>query len=225
MPYVIWEGYWMTRSFHVLCLAVGCVVAFAIDHAIETGVAEAQGPSSIQAMLAGLEDGSIQSNTVEYKPGSVRWGRAVGIVDAPLSDVLAVVENYAGYQTFMPHFKVSKVLSQRGLNALVYMQASIARNTMNLWAQMKVGPRPNEGETRIIEGKMVDGNMDAMLARWEVTSIDANRTLVAFQLLMDPKLPLPDSLVSSENEIATKKTIKALRQVMVERLKKTTAKR
>ena len=54
-------------------------------------------------------------------------------------------------------------------------------------------------ETRVIEGKMVEGNMDAMLARWEVTSIDAKRTLVAFQLLMDPKLPLPDSFVSSEN--------------------------
>lgn len=211
----------MTRSLSVLCLAIGCVVAFATDHAL----AEAQGPSSIQAMLAGLEDGSIQSKTVEYKPGGVRWGRAVGIVEAPLTDVLSVVENYGGYQSFMPHFKVSKVLSQRGSSALVYMQASLAKNTMNLWAQMKVGPRPNEGETRIIEGKMVDGNMDAMLARWEVTSIDAKRTLVAFQLLMDPKLPLPDSFVSSENETATKKTIRALRQVMAERLKKTTAKR
>jgi ribosome-associated toxin RatA of RatAB toxin-antitoxin module len=208
------------RSLSVLCLAIGCVVA-ATDHA----QAEAQGPAGIKAMLAGLEDGTIQSKTVEYKPGGVRWGRAVGIVDAPLGDVLSVVENYAGYQTFMPHFKVSKVLSQRGTSALVYMQASLAKNTMNLWAQMKVGPRPNEGETRIIEGKMVDGNMDAMLARWEVTSIDANRTLVAFQLLMDPKLPLPDSFVSSENETATKKTIKALRQVMAERLKKATAKR
>jgi ribosome-associated toxin RatA of RatAB toxin-antitoxin module len=87
---------------------------------------------------------------------------------------------------------------------------------------MKVGPRPNEGDTRVIEGKMVDGSMDAMMARWEVTPIDANRTLVAFQLLMDPKLPLPDSFVSSENEIATRKTIRALRQVLAERKQKQT---
>jgi ribosome-associated toxin RatA of RatAB toxin-antitoxin module len=210
----------MTRSLSVLRLVVTCVAALAINH---TAFAEAQGPTSEK--LAGLQDGTIKSSTVEYKPDSVRWGRAIGIVDAPLADVLAVVENYAGYQTFMPHFKVSKVLSQRGTSALVYMQASLARNTMNLWAQMKISPKASEGETRIIEGRMVDGNMDAMIARWEVTPIDANRTLVAFQLLMDPKLPLPDSFVSSENEIATKKTIKALRQVMVERLKKTTAKR
>ena len=209
----------MARSFRVLSLSVMCVVALGTGH---IAVATAQGPASIKAMLAGLEDGSIRGSEVEHIPGSVRWGRAVGIVDAPLADVLAVVENYAGYQTFMPHFRVSKVLSQRGSSALVYMQASIARDTMNLWAQMKVGPKPNQGETRIIEGKMVEGNMDTMLARWEVTPIDANRTLVAFQLLMDPKLPLPDSFVSSENEIATKKTLRALRRVVAERLKKTT---
>jgi ribosome-associated toxin RatA of RatAB toxin-antitoxin module len=197
----------------------------ALVTADRTALAEAQGPTSIPSMLSGLEDGSIRTSTVPYKPDGVRWGRAVGIVDAPLQDVLGVVENYAGYQTFMPHFKVSKVLSQRGRSALVYMQASVAGNTMNLWAQMKVGPKPDQGDTRIIEGKMVEGNMDAMIARWEVTPIDANRTLVAFQLLMDPKLPLPDSFVSTENETATRKTIKALRQLLAERLKKTTAKR
>jgi len=202
-------------------IGVLCAAAWSME---PVGGVEAQGPTSLKAMLAGLEDGTIRGTTVEHANSSVRWGRAVGIVDAPLADVLAVVQNYAGYHTFMPHFRVSKVLSQRGTSALVYMQASLARDTMNLWAQMKVGPRPNEGETRVIEGKMVDGNMDAMLARWEVTPIDGSRSLVAFQLLMDPKLPLPASFVSSENEIATKKTIKALRQVMADRAKKATAK-
>ncbi|HKP57267.1 MAG TPA: SRPBCC family protein [Polyangiales bacterium] len=196
---------------------LGLVCALAVG-----GVAAAQGPTNVKAMIAGLEDGTIRGSNVAHASLSVQWGRAVGIVDAPMADVLAVVENYAGYYTFMPHFRTSKVLSQRGASALVYMQASIAANTMNLWAQMKVGPRPNEGDTRVIEGKMVDGNMDAMMARWEVTPIDANRTLVAFQLLMDPKLPLPDSFVSSENEIATRKTIRALRQVLAERKQKQT---
>jgi ribosome-associated toxin RatA of RatAB toxin-antitoxin module len=174
---------------------------------------------------AGLENGKIQTSTVAHAQLSVKWGRALGIVDAPVDDVMQVVENYGGYQQFMPHFKVSKVLSQRGTSAIVYMQASLARNTMTLWAQMKVGPKPTQGQTRIIEGKMVDGNMDAMYARWEVTPIDVGRTLVAFQLLMDPKLPLPSGFVSSENEIATRKTIKALRQIVAERAKKVAVQR
>ena len=203
-------------------LAVLGVVAVATHLA---DVAAAQGHSNVSALISGLEDGTIRSGRVAHDQLDVRWGRAIGIVDAPLADVVAVVQNYAGYQDFMPHFRVSRVLSRRGANALVYMQASIARNTLTLWAQMRVGPRPNEGETRIVEGKMVDGNMDAMLARWELTPIDNGRTLVAFQLLMDPKLPLPDSYVSSENETATRKTLRALRQVLAERTRKTTAKR
>jgi ribosome-associated toxin RatA of RatAB toxin-antitoxin module len=207
------EDHRMMRWVRVTWLGLVCALAV-------SGVAAAQGPTNVKALIAGLEDGTIRGSNLPHAQHSVKWGRAVGIIDAPLADVLAVVQNYAGYYTFMPHFRVSKVLSQRGTSALVYMQASIAANTMNLWAQMKVGPRPNEGDTRVIEGKMVDGNMDAMMARWEVTPIDPNRTLVAFQLLMDPKLPLPDSFVSSENEIATRKTIRALRQVLAERKQK-----
>jgi ribosome-associated toxin RatA of RatAB toxin-antitoxin module len=69
----------------------------------------------------------------------------------------------------------------------------------------------------VIEAKMVQGNMDAMFARWELTPVDSTHTLVAFQLLMDPKVPLPASLVQSENEKATQKTIRALRRVVAER--------
>jgi ribosome-associated toxin RatA of RatAB toxin-antitoxin module len=97
------------------------------------------------------------------------------------------------------------------------MQASIAKDTMTLWAQLKVSARPNVGKTRVIEAKMVQGNMDAMFARWELTPLDNEHTLVAFQVLMDPKVPLPASLVSDENEKASQKTIRALRRVVAER--------
>lgn len=144
-------------------------------------------------------------------------GRAEGVVEAPLEAVRKIVEDYGGYEKFMPHFRASRVLSRRGSSALVYMQASIAKDTMTLWAQLKVTPKAPVGKTEVIEAKMVQGNMDAMFARWELTPVDSNRTLVAFQLLMDPKVPLPASLVQSENEKATQKTIRALRRVVAER--------
>jgi ribosome-associated toxin RatA of RatAB toxin-antitoxin module len=205
-----------------LSMLFGVVVAFAEE---PSSRADDQGSSPMTALVANLEDGTIQSSMLDHPKHEVKWGRAVGIVEAPLQEVLAVVQDYGGYQAFMPHFKVSKVLSQRGQSALVYMQASIAKNTLNLWAQMKVGPKPNEGDKRIIEGKMVEGNMDAMFARWEVAPIDDKRTLVAFQLLMDPKIPLPAGFVSSENEIASKKTIRALRQIVAERARKVAVQR
>ena len=154
---------------------------------------------------------------IRVSPVDTKAGRAEGIVDAPLDHVRKVVEDYGSYEKFMPHFRASRVLSRRGTSALVYMQASIAKDTMTLWAQLKVTPKANVGKTQVIEAKMVQGNMDAMFARWELTAVDTARTMVAFQLLMDPKVPLPASLVQSENEKATQKTIRALRRVVAER--------
>jgi ribosome-associated toxin RatA of RatAB toxin-antitoxin module len=148
---------------------------------------------------------------------SNKAGRAEGVVEAPIDAVLQVVEDYGGYEKFMPHFRASRVLSSRGHSALVYMQASIAKDTMTLWAQLKISPKPKEGKKQVIEAKMVQGNMDAKFARWELTPVDGTHTLVAFQLLMDPKVPLPASFIQGENEKATQKTIRALRRVVAER--------
>jgi len=179
-------------------------------------LARAEGQQNVHG-AAEVKEAPIQVTAVAYPGSSVKAGRAVGIVDASLEAVLAIVEDYAGYEKFMPHFRASRVLSRRGSSALVYMQASIAADTMTLWAQLKIGPRPNMGNARVIEAKMVQGNMDAMAARWELSSVDPQHTMVAFQLLMDPKVPLPASFVTDENEKAAQKTIRALRRVAAER--------
>jgi ribosome-associated toxin RatA of RatAB toxin-antitoxin module len=202
----------MPQSFRFRLLVGALAVAAVLPH-----LARAEGQQNKNTPEAADKEPEIQVTGIPQPGTSVRAGRAVGIVDAPLAQVMAIVQDYGAYEKFMPHFKASRVLSRRGESALVYMQASIARDTMTLWCQLKVGPRPNVGTTRVIEAKMVDGNMDAMHARWEVTPVDAEHTRVAFELLMDPKVPLPASLVSNENEKASQKTIRALRHVVAER--------
>jgi ribosome-associated toxin RatA of RatAB toxin-antitoxin module len=177
----------------------------------------AEGQHNNHAAEDATKEEAITVTTVAQPGRSVKAGRAEGIVDASLDTVRSVVEDYAGYEKFMPHFRASRVLSRRGNTALVYMQASIAKDTMTVWAQLKVSPRPGTGKTEVLEAKMVQGNVSAMSARWELTPIDSEHTLVAFQVLMDPKVPLPASLVSNENEKASQKTIRALRRVVAER--------
>jgi ribosome-associated toxin RatA of RatAB toxin-antitoxin module len=202
----------MAHGVRIRSVVSALVVAVVLPH----DLARAEGQQNVHGAVE-VKEAPIQVSSVACSGSSVKAGRAVGIVDAPLETVLAIVQDYAGYEKFMPHFRASRVLSRRGSNALVYMQASIAADTMTLWAQLKVGPKPNMGAARVIEAKMVQGNMDAMQARWELSSVDAGHTLVAFQLLMDPKVPLPASLVSDENEKAAQKTIRALRRVAAER--------
>jgi ribosome-associated toxin RatA of RatAB toxin-antitoxin module len=197
-------------------LRLSLFAALLCSLAFQPGLTRAEGQQNVHPPEAPKE-AEIKVSGVAQPGSSVKAGRAEGIVDASIDDVATVVEDYAGYEKFMPHFKASRVLSRRGANALVYMQASLAKDTLTLWAQLKIGPRPNVGKTRIIEAKMVQGNMDAMTARWELTALDNQHTMVAFQLLMDPKVPLPASFVSNENEKASQKTIRALRKVVAER--------
>lgn len=153
----------------------------------------------------------ILVSTLPHPETSVRWGRATGIVEAPVDDVMRVIGDYGAYREFMPHFESSKVLAQRGQSALVYMEALIAKGTLKVWAQLKIRPE-TQGDARIVSAHMTKGNLDHMEARWEVKPLDGgSRSLVTFDILVDPKLPLPSGLVSTENEKASKRTIRALR--------------
>jgi ribosome-associated toxin RatA of RatAB toxin-antitoxin module len=166
-------------------------------------------------------DAPIRVRSLPHPRTSVRWGRAEAVMDAPVDEVQEIVENYAQYHTFLPHFQVSRVLSQRGSSAIVYMEALVALGTVTLWAQVKMGPRKIRGGTRTIEAKMMKGNVRVLEARWELTPIDTARTEVAFQLLIEPKVPLPSAVLSYENEKASRKTLKALRRALAQAHEKT----
>lgn len=138
-------------------------------------------------------------------------GEAEGTIDAPIDQVAAIVSNYASYSEFMPHFRQSRVLSQRGDRAMVYMEVAILRDAHRLWAQMRVSAREENGR-RVIEARMVEGNMTTFEARWELHSLPDGRTRARFRLMVDPDLPLPDSAVSGENLKFARKSIVALRR-------------
>ena len=143
---------------------------------------------------------------------NIAWGHAVGVIDQPIDEVLPVVLDYANYAHFMPNFTKSKVLAQRGNRAMVYMEVSVAAGTFTLWGQIKLSEMPAEGNTRVVEARLLEGNMDAFSATWRLTPVDAGTgTEVDFKIYVDPDMPLPSSVFSRENERAAGKTVRALR--------------
>ncbi|MEM1413446.1 MAG: SRPBCC family protein [Myxococcota bacterium] len=142
----------------------------------------------------------------------VTIGAASGLVRAPAEEVVGVLSDYANYVEFMPHFKTSRVLGARGSRANVYVEAAILHDSYTLWAQvtMRVRDGAQPGQ-KIIEATMTRGNVDRFIVRWEVQPVDATSALVTFRLLVDPDLPVPDSLVSSENERWAQRTLGRLR--------------
>lgn len=153
----------------------------------------------------------IEVSEVDHPAAKVRWGRAAAEISVPLSRALEVVESYDTYADILPSFHASRVLSRRGSAALVYFEASVAAGAITFWSQMRVGPRKRVEDMEVIDGKMIRGNPELMEARWELRELDDERTHVAFQLFVVPKLPLPAGLVSSENASAAKKVVRALR--------------
>jgi ribosome-associated toxin RatA of RatAB toxin-antitoxin module len=159
----------------------------------------------------------VQTTQIAEEGSSISSGRAVGVLDHPLEAVLPVVLDYDNYVHFMPNFTKSKVLAKRGSRAMVYMEVSVASGTFTLWGQLKLSEGSPDGKTRVVEARLLDGNIDAFSARWRLTPVgDGSRTEVEFELYVDPDMPLPASVFSKENERAAGNTVRALRSRVVE---------
>ena len=175
-----------------------------------TGFAQ-DDPGAVAARLGNR----VQAGRVPASDSDVDWGRAVGVVNAPFERVVSSVRNYVNYRHFLPFFTESRVVSSRGSRALVYMEARVMHGAVTLWANMRMGVRPPQGDTQVIEGRMADGNMAAFRARWEVSPLDeGRRALVVFKVLIDPDLPVPDSVCSNENASTARRSIRALRHFL-----------
>lgn len=195
----------MSPRVHVFS---GCLLAFALL----SSPVHADGPAAAKPSPASM---AIALANVAAPQGGVAWGRAEGIIDAQPADVLAVISDYAHYAGLFPHFEKSRVLSQRGGDAIVYLEAKILYGATTLWGQVRMSSRSPAPDTYVVEAKLMKGkgNMEQLLARWEVAPTpDGARSAVVFQLLVDPDLPVPDSLVSSEMKNSAGRAFRALRK-------------
>jgi len=198
----VWRCVWCLGS--ALCLAA--VLA-------PTTSAQSAGVS------ANVRAGGIDSHQRKQTGSRIRRSRALGLVAAPIDKVLAVVSDYGSYHQFMPNFVASRVLSQRGGQALMYMEVSALDGMATLWMQMQLHMLESTAPTRVIKASMLKGNLKDFAAEWQVTAFGAKHTLVAFELCADPDfhIPFADSLVSDYNEKEARKSILALRRQLSRR--------
>jgi ribosome-associated toxin RatA of RatAB toxin-antitoxin module len=176
------------------------------------------GPSAAAPAEADLdENAGIFTAQLPEEGSSIRWGQAVIVVDQPIEEVLPVVRDYANYVTFMPNFTKSRVLAQRGSRAMVYMEVSVARGAITLWGQLALAERPSGEDARVVEARLMDGNVHAFNASFTLRPVDGGaRTEIDFRIYVDPDIPLPSSVFSRENERAASKTVRALRSRVAE---------
>jgi ribosome-associated toxin RatA of RatAB toxin-antitoxin module len=174
-------------------------------------------PSHAAAVEAHVENAGIFTAQIPVEGSNIATGQAVIVVDRPIEEVLQIVLDYANYVRFMPNFTKSKVLAQRGSRAMVYMEVSVAKGMYTLYGQLNLAERPQDGVSRVVEGRLMDGNIDAFDASFKLTPTDDGaRTEIDFRIYVDPDLPLPSSVFSRENERAAGRTVRALRARVAE---------
>jgi ribosome-associated toxin RatA of RatAB toxin-antitoxin module len=174
-------------------------------------------PSHAAAVEAHEENAGIFTAQIPVQGSNIATGQAVIVVDKPIEEVLRIVLDYANYVQFMPNFTKSKVLAQRGSRAMVYMEVSVAKGMYTLYGQLNLAERPEDGVSRVVEGRLMDGNIDAFDASFKLTPTDDGaRTEIDFRIYVDPDLPLPSSIFSRENERAAGRTVRALRARVAE---------
>ena len=169
-------------------------------------------PNHAAAVEAHEENAGIFTAQIPVEGSKIATGQAVIVVDKPIEEVLPIVLDYANYVQFMPNFTKSKVLAQRGSRAMVYMEVSVAKGMYTLYGQLNLNERPREGSSRVVEGRLLDGNIDAFDASFKLTPTDDGAgTEIDFKIYVDPDIPLPSSVFSRENERAAGRTVRALR--------------
>ena len=174
-------------------------------------------PNHAAALEAHDENAGVFTAQIPSESSNIASGRAVIVVDKPIDEVLPIILDYANYVQFMPNFKRSKVLAQRGNKAMVYMEVSVAKGMYTLHGQLKLDERPREDGTRVVQGRLVDGNINAFDASFKLTPVnDGAATEIDFKIYVDPDLPLPSSVFSRENERAAGRTVRALRERIVD---------
>ncbi len=93
---------------------------------------------------------------------------------------------------------------------MLYLQVEILHGAGTLWAQVQVRAQ-QRGDDHVVEARMLRGNMDGFLARWELEPVGDSRTRVKFTLVADPQVPAPSSVIANQNEQFARQCVRALR--------------
>jgi ribosome-associated toxin RatA of RatAB toxin-antitoxin module len=202
----------MRQTLKIRRSMLGAIVAAALGPAAVMGL-----PGQASANEPEEQKADIFTTQIPVEGSDIASGRAVVVVDKPIEEVLPVILDYANYVRFMPNFTHSKVLAQRGNRAMVYMEVSVAKGMYTLYGQLNLAEHANEGQSRVVEGRLLEGNINAFNASFKLTPVDGGtRTEIDFHIYVDPDIPLPSSVFSRENERAAGRAVRALRARIVE---------
>jgi hypothetical protein len=178
---------------------------------------------ALLALVSGNALGSSPSDVTRYDcklPESDRpAGGARTVVTASPELVKAVVLDFEHYAYYFDPDKgrnpdkkwASHVVGKSGDKTDLYLEVPILKGAAKIWAVIRFDAPKKVGDTEVVSGRMLKGNVNQLSAKWTLRPTTDNSTALQLEFLVVPKLPVPDSLLSNEARSAAFKAVSGMK--------------
>lgn len=155
-------------------------------------------------------------------PGSdIDTGAAVILVDAPLDQVLKVVQDYRHYRKILPRLEQSRIVGAKKGRTDVYMRVPIMNGAYSVWGIARfTDPKPHRDDGKIVVAKMVKGNVDSWHGAWKLEPRNERQTVLRMEMFVDLKVPVPNDWVTPKLMWATDRSVSRVRDLAEKRAKR-----
>ena len=183
------------------------IVSFVALLALASGTALASSPTDVTRYDCKLPESN--------RPA----GGARTVVTASPELVKAVVLDFAHYAHYFDPDKgrnpdrkwASRVVGKSGDKTDVYLEVPILKGAAKIWAIIRFDPPQKVGDTEIVSGRLIKGNVDKLSCKWKLRPAPDNSTELQLEFLVVPKLPVPDSLLSNEARSSAFKAVSGIK--------------
>ena len=151
----------------------------------------------------------IARYTVRSTTSAPDAGAARTIVHAPLAKVRAVGTDYEKGQ-FIHGIDRTKIVARRGSVSDLYIRAPVLNGAVHLWAILRLAHTVH-ADHEMIRGDMIRGNLESMTVVGRLVPLSPDSTLIEFEVMADPGLPLPSSFITEELQYAAEVLVSEVR--------------
>jgi carbon monoxide dehydrogenase subunit G len=135
-----------------------------------------------------------------YSTREGRYGHAEALVDAPAEKVVKTALEFQRYRDLHRKFATARVIAKEGSNTDVYMRypVQIGPLTIEFYEVMRFSALRTVGNAFVIEGHGIKGDMKQGHTVITVKPAGPKHAVLQVDVLLELKVPAPQSLVDEE---------------------------
>ena len=164
-----------------------------------------------------LAAGEVIITTDKIEGSDMARVTAVAVIDAPPEKVWAIVEDCANYSKNMVRIGESKLISREGNTFVCEVTADLPWPVPDLTSQTRAVHDIEPGVRWQRKWTLLKGDYTRNDGSWTLTHYkgDPNRTLGQYQLHIEPKIHVPDSLIARGQKKSLPDLFEKLRSLTV----------